>query len=117
MTDLTVNPKIKVDATRDDVVISNEHAILIVCRRCGDTKNVSLHEPPTEEQMLQGGTLITGTMQYPLFKYCKCREVAPNSGGGHDLRQIRQAVSTCTSLEAAIRMLDYFIQCEGAKKP
>jgi hypothetical protein len=116
MTDLTVNPKIKIDAGRDDIVVSNEHAILIICRRCGDTKNVSLHETPTENQMKPSGALRTGTMQYPQFKYCHCHD-APNSGGGYDLKQVRLSVSKCKSVEEALRMLDYFIRCEGAQKP
>jgi hypothetical protein len=115
MTDMTVNPKVKVDAGKDDIVISNEHAILIVCRRCGDTKNVSVHETPTEEQMKTSGRLRTGTMQYPQFKYCRCH-VAPHSGGGYDLKQVRTSISTCKTIEEALRMLDYFIKCEGAQK-
>lgn len=77
MHNLTVNPAFKIVLTGKRIVVSNEQAILIICTECGNTINVFLHHIPTDGQM--ENELLTGTVQYPMFKYCKCDV---HTGGG-----------------------------------
>jgi hypothetical protein len=43
---------------------------LLICTECGNTINVYLHHVPSDGEM--ANDLLTGTVQYPMFKYCKC---------------------------------------------
>jgi hypothetical protein len=46
--------------------IKTDDAYILICMRCTETKNVYLHRTPTDD------ALKTGTIQYPMFRYCKC---------------------------------------------
>ena len=70
MSDLTVDPKFKVALIGKRIIVSNEQAILLICTECGNTINVYLHHVPSDGEM--ANDLLTGTVQYPMFKYCKC---------------------------------------------
>lgn len=79
MSNLTVNADYKVESYPGAglLTISNRDAVLLICMRCGNTKNIYLHEPPTESQMAQDGQLQTGSVQYPMFQQCNCTSPLP----------------------------------------
>jgi hypothetical protein len=118
MTDMTVDPKHKVDVREHDIVISTLQSVIILCRKCGNTRNVSLHELPTINEPGTESVIRTGTVQYPAFKYCRCGEaVAPNSGGGtYKLNEVYHAVEKCQTVDEALRMISYFMRYESGEQ-
>ena len=74
MSNLTVDQQYKIETRSDVVIISNPDALLFICPRCTNTRNVYLHRMPTHEQMLPDVSLETGTVQHPMFRYCRCEE-------------------------------------------
>jgi hypothetical protein len=118
MTNLTVNPQIKVVHSGDTVIISSAYALIILCAHCGNVRNVYLHHTPTDAEMKAKNVPDIGTTQYSGHKYCRCDEpVAPNSGGGiYGLNEVYHAVEKCQTVDEALRMISYFMRYESGEQ-
>jgi hypothetical protein len=96
MSDLTVDPQIKIEARQDIIYISTPEALLLICPHCTNTRNVYLHHIPTHEQMSPNGTLATGSTQYPSFRQCKC--YVQHGEEFRVLADLTKAIDSCESI-------------------
>jgi hypothetical protein len=109
MSNLTINPMILVESLPDDhsLVISTNEAILIKCTRCGQMKDVSLHDDPSPQELAPGGVLRTGSISYPFMRQCECRNA--RNFDGDDLysrmRDVYEQALKCRGREAILQML------------
>jgi hypothetical protein len=115
MSDLTVNPQVKVQTFAKDgsFLISTSQSTILKCLKCGGMRDVSLHQDPTEQEMQAGQNLKTGSNSYPMMQQCRCN--APDDGGDipqlladinialagcRDIRDVRDLIMTLAVREA-----------------
>lgn len=107
MSDLTIQPHCRVLVVPDTIIISNTYALILVCPKCGQTKNILLYDLAHGE--VPPPHVRTGIAEYPSFQTCRCN--APHSGGETYklLQDVLHAVKHCKDKEDVMRMLESLI--------
>lgn len=102
MTDITFMHKRGVHSD----TIETPDGITYICPRCANVKNVFLKNDPTEQQMGTGGRLNNGLLSsHPWMQQCKCVTGRQKVDVQHILMELHRAMSACTTLDEAIRLV------------
>jgi hypothetical protein len=86
--------------------IETPDGVTYICPRCANVKNVFLKDAPTEAQMTPGGRLNNGLLSsHPWMQQCKCATGKERVDVQHILMELHRAMSTCKTLDEAVRLV------------